>query len=54
MGQLKIAEVKKRIKELHKKQKFYLDKENDEFIYYYPKFSEKNYLLQLHIAKKTN
>ncbi len=41
MGQLKLAEVKKRVQELHKKQKFYLDKENDEFIYYYPKFSEK-------------
>lgn len=41
MGQLKLSEVKKRIEELHKKQKFYLDKENDEFIYYYPKFSEK-------------
>lgn len=41
MGQLKLATVKKRIEELHKKQKFYLDKENDEFIYFYPKFSEK-------------
>lgn len=40
MGQLKLSEVKKRVKELEKKEKFYLDKENDEYIYYYPKFSD--------------
>jgi len=41
MVKLKLAQVKERVKELHKKQKFYLDKEDDVFVEYYPKFSEK-------------
>ncbi|MGE7840762.1 hypothetical protein ACQKNX_08215 [Lysinibacillus sp. NPDC093712] len=41
MAKLKLSDVKQRVKELHKKQKFYLDKEDDVFIEYYPKFSEK-------------
>lgn len=40
MGQLKLSDIQKQVSELDKIEKFYLDKENDQFIYYYPKFSE--------------
>jgi len=40
MGQLTLSDIQKQVAELDKKEKFYLDKENDQFIYYFPKFSE--------------
>ncbi|QIC46292.1 hypothetical protein GAG94_03605 [Lysinibacillus sphaericus] len=40
MGQLTLSDIQKQVAELDKKEKFYIDKENDQFIYYYPKFSE--------------
>lgn len=40
MGQLTLSDIQKQVAELDKKEKFYVDKENDQFIYYYPKFSE--------------
>lgn len=40
MGQLKLSDIQKQVAELDKIEKFYLDKENDQFIYYHPKFAE--------------
>lgn len=40
MGQLKLSDIQKQVSELDKIEKFYLDKENDQFIYYNPKFAE--------------
>lgn len=40
MGQLKLSDIQKQVAELDRIEKFYLDKENDQFIYYHPKFAE--------------
>lgn len=39
--QLKLKDIQSKSKELTKREKFYLDKEKQQFIYYYPKFSKK-------------
>ena len=39
--QFKLKDVQARAKELEKREKYYLDKEKTQFIYYYPKFNKK-------------
>lgn len=38
--QLKLKHIESKVKELAKRDKFYIDKEKTQFIYYYPKFSK--------------
>ncbi|WP_338653349.1 hypothetical protein [Lysinibacillus sp. Y5S-8] len=38
---LTLTDIRKNVEELNKKQKFYIDKDQGKFIYYYPKFSKR-------------
>lgn len=50
---LTLTDIHKNAEELNKKQKFFIDKDQGKFIYYYPKFSKRKITILINDLSNT-